>query len=329
MKLLKNSLRIPAVIAAVSFLLESLSFAVDMVPRFQTEFPHAEDQLKYSGLALLIASLVMAIVKIGEGIDLIEKISKIHLKLDAIARYGANGVALASLLNQDEEGVRRFPHALAGGAALSELIFETYSLATESFVELLQMKEIEVILPEESIINTFLRHLVEKLPIGSVWLGISCLQDRSAWDQKTGEPSFLKFESSLEDKVQCKQLTCFRSFCFESQERLTSMQEEIDKQVNIGINVKAKIVKELPNDLSVIWVPIAGGKRTWKRKMDKKNQSPVDPWTELEMKASGYAPLCGLSFDLRAGRETSRLVILPPAGVAFDDLKQNYQQAWS
>jgi len=321
LKLLKNSLRIPAAIAAVSFLLESIGFALEVIPNLSKEISRLNDPLKYCGVVLLMASLVMAILKIGDGIDLIEQISKRHFMLDAVARYGANGVALANLLNQDEEDEKKFPHAFAGGATLSELILEKYSLAAESFLDLLQKKQVEVSLPEESIINTFLKNLVNKLPDGSVWLGTSRLQEESAWNQATGEPSFLKFENRLEDRVRRKELACFRSICFEDNVRLGAMRQQIDKQREIGVRVSTFVNKDRPQDLTVIWIPTAG------RRLSAKD--PANPWLELEKEKSGYVPLCGLCFDIRGDRETSQLRIIPPAGQVFDGLRQDFLSTWN
>lgn len=323
MKLAKNALRIPAAIATISLLLEAFSFAIDIIPNLKSHFGELDDTMRYGGVVLLMGSLVFAIVKIGEALELVEQISKRHFILDGMARYGASGVALANLLSQAEDGEKRFPHAVAGGATLSELILEKYSLAAESFLDLLQKKQIEVSLPEESVINTFLRNLVNKLPEGSVWLGTSRLQEASAWHQATGEPSFLKFENRLEERVRGKEIVCFRSICFEDDSRLGTMGPEIEKQRKAGIKISTCINKRRPQDLTVIWIPTAN------KRLSTKEQSPENPWIELEKEKSGYVALCGLCFDIRGDRETSQLRIIPPNGQVFDGLKQDFLATWN
>jgi hypothetical protein len=285
------------------------------------------DGLEKFGILLFLISLVSWLEASNTGLEKLDRmaselrqLAEEAKRLDLVARYGASGVLLARLLNPQGADRTRYPHCLAGGETLSHLLLNTYTQAAEEFHRLRSGSATEVKLTEVSIINLFLRNLLESLPRGSVWLGTSRLQDSGAWEQASAEPSYYEFERAVENRINTEALTYLRVLCFENDERYKRMAQIATRQVTMGLHLRSYVKQNMPGDMSLIWVP-------------KTKPTPIgdleDPIGFLENHRDNFEPLCGLRFGIRADREIYTMDLVVPSTQEFVDLKIAFRQCWA
>jgi hypothetical protein len=239
-------------------------------------------------------------------------------RIDLVARYGASAVWLARLLNPQAADRQSLPHCKAGGETLSHLLLNRYTTTAEEFHRLQSGSAKGVKLIEASIINLFLKNLVEALPDGSVWLGISRLQASDAWGEGKAEPSYYDSENAVERCIRAKNLKYLRLLCFETQDRYAEMRHIISQQLRKGIHLQLLIKKDLPADMSLIWGPptMQGG-----------TFNVQDPIRSLENQ--GHVPLCGLAFGIRADREVYTMDLFVPSAPEFLEFNYAFGRAWA
>ena len=316
---------ITRVTAWLALSIEVFDFAAD--PLGISISPSLHGGLEKLGILLFLVSLVSWLEASNEGLAKLDKMALElqHLteeanKIDLVARYGASAACLARLMNPQGTDIDKYPHCRAGGATLSHLLLTTYTQAAEEFHRLRSGDAREVRLTEASIINLFLKNLVESLPPGSVWLGTSTLQESGAWEESTAEPSYYDFERAVETRIEQEALTYLRVLCFQNTERYQQMSRVAKHQMDQGLHVRSLIRKDLPNDLSLIWIPKAKSAA----KFDL-----ADPVRFLERQTSQFEPLCGLSFGIRADREVYTMDLVDPRKDEFTDLKKLFIRSWA
>jgi len=286
-----------------------------------------QGDLEKLGIVLFLISLVTWLEASNKGMTKLDQMSselraltEEAKKIDLIARYGSSAVWLARLLNPQGQDVARFPHCRAGGETLSHLLLNTYTQAAEEFYRFRSGEKDKVELSEASIINLFLKNLILSLPRGSVWLGTSKLQDSTAWEERTAEPSYYEFESAVEARIEKSDLTYLRLLCFQDEERYRQMSHILGRQEGKGLRVRVLIQNELPQDISLIWVP----KTRLPNEFDFS-----DPVQFLQKQSSKFEPLCGLSFGIRADREVNQMQLIRPDAEEFSELKRAFRKSWA
>jgi hypothetical protein len=286
--------------------------------------PAVYDGLEKFGILLFLFALIGWLDTSNKKLEKVDQIaSEIRAvveqgrKIDFVARYGAGAATLARLLSPDERDGIRFPHCLAGGQTLSELILETYSQAAEQFHRFSIGGSREVTLTESSVINLFLTKLMERLPRGSVWLGTSRLQDQGAWVEGSAEPAYSAFLQAAADAIKDRQLTYLLVFCFDDLSRCQKMSPVAKHRSELGLDVRCYVRDRMPDDFSLIWVPKAGANCPLR---------PCDP-NFYETLDSNFQALCGLRFGIRAFREVSKMNLVG-LGNEFDELKSEFMATW-
>lgn len=195
---------------------------------------------------------------------------------------------------------------------------ETYSQTAEQFHRLSIGSGREVTLTESSVINLFLTKLMGRLPQGSIWLGTSKLQDHGAWVKGTAEPAYSTFLDAAERAIKDHGLKYLLVFCFDSKDLSQRMMPIAQHRSGLGVHVRSLVTEEMPEDLSLVWVPNPG----------------LGPETDLggpkffEALESRYQPLCGLRFGIRANREVSRMELVGP-GDDFRNMAAMFRRSWN
>ncbi len=280
---------------------------------------HNDEGLKKLGILLFLISLVSWLESSNKALAKLDEMASQLARLNLVAKYGSSAVWLAQLLHpHDDGGTDKYPHCRAGGEALSQLLLNTYTQNAVDFHELRRGDRGEVRLKEYSVINLFLKNLVTSLPPGSVWFGVSRLQDSRAWKKESAEESYLGFEKELEDRAKTQVLTCFRVLCFENEARSDRMARVAQRQIKNGLHVRRRI-NSAETDLSLIWVP------TSKIKPRSRLQ---DPLKFLEDSTANFEPLCCLEFTIRGGREVDTVTLSPGFSEKFSDLKDEFRDNW-
>jgi hypothetical protein len=289
--------------------------------------PNLHDGLEKFGILLFLISLVSWLETSNKGLEKLDRmgselgeLAEEARRMDLVARYGSGGVLLARLLNPQGVDRTKYPHCRAGGETLSHLLLNTYTQAAQEFHRLRTGDATEVKLTEVSIINLFLKNLWESLPRGSVWLGTSRLQDSGAWEEGSAEPSYYEFEGAVERRINNEGLTYLRVLCFENDERYARMAHIATRQVNMGLHLRSYVTQNMPNDMSLIWVPAT--KVTPRFDFE-------DPIGFLEKRRENFEPLCGRRFGIRADREVYTMDLVGPNTQEFVDLKIAFRQCWA
>lgn len=287
------------------------------------------------GLLLFLVSLVGWLEGSRKSLAKLEKMSRevralraTAKRMDLIARYGANTTSIARLLYPQDGMAKKYPHCIAGGETLSRLLLEIYKETAQEFDLLRNNDRSELKLKEHSVINLFLFKLVKSLPKGSVWLGISRMQDARAWREDSAEASYYDFERTVEQNVKDSSLNYFRLLCFRDEARRDEMQPVALHQKSSGIHVRSYFKDDLPPDLSLIWTPKDPDLKKLPSGKKVKAADAIDPDPIAYLEAN-YEPLCGLRFAIRGDREVDFMELFGSASDAFTELKAQFSRSWS
>lgn len=273
---------------------------------------NVEKWLQVVGIALLVTGLSVSLVRIRRITDKIETLSE---STHALIRFGGAASTVAQALLRASEGG---PHARAGTRAL-----ENYALTVlpNRANELLQLTpERTFRLVEHHYINDFLLRLVEELPAGSIWCGVTHLTE--GWLEPSAEPGYLEVVRRIQDRSRAGELTALRIYCSASEGDLAPLKAHLRRERESGIQVATLVAgagEWRPPDLTLIWPPVPRELRA-----ELVNQSdPID-----RLRKSAPLPACAMEFATTAGRMIRELNIHGSQSPAVLPLVQNFERAW-
>jgi hypothetical protein len=171
--------------------------------------------------------------------------------IDTIARYGAGGTHLAKLLRTEHH-----VFGVTGGKTLSDVVLDLYSRAAQDLHGFTTATDSQhkVELREYHVVDKFLFRLINDLPKGTVWLGVTRLQSSDAWTEGLAERSYFDFDYVARKRTSAKTMRYLRLWCFDDVQRQTAAQDIMLHQADSGIEIKALHSHKL-KDMSLIWVP--------------------------------------------------------------------------
>lgn len=177
------------------------------------------------------------------------------------------------------------------------------------------------------VVTRLLEGLINKLPQGSVWLGLSKLQKPEAWGKDLGG-----WNEKLLERSENGDIHICRIWALDTDKQLKlrtgigeqskSIKEVMEDQQKRRVFVRY-VVKPYPDDFLLIWVPQADGTRL---NLELLASLPNDPISVL--KRAGYKRLHGLRFDI-----SSSLVLATVNILSFDETERGeeaiFTAAWS
>lgn len=283
--------------------------------------------LETLSVALLFLSVFIMLRHVAQRMSSLDKVSKQVSDIadelerrDGAGRYGLGAAAVARLLDlARREGNR--PHGQAGGRILSYLMLEVFTKAAHDMSRLAAGEGDSVDLIEYHVADRFVHALIDSLPAGSAWIGISRLQNVDAWRQQTAHVDFRDFQKAVERRCTGEQINYLRLWCFDEECRRKEMDTILEEHRKAGLVQRWMVDTDSADDLSIIWVP--------RRPMIKRTEignieRPIDEWES----GIDLEPLCGIRFKTRGGRELEGMTIFSPASDEFRNLCHNWERRW-
>jgi hypothetical protein len=172
-------------------------------------------------------------------------------------------------------------------------------------------------------IHNYLDNLVDSLPDGACWCGITLLEKRDAWLNPVDD-KFKDFTNKIRERVQEKRLHVYRIYYFHTREAYKNLTSEIKKEVECGINIKIIIGPEHnclpPDDISLLWIP--RNRRSLKdSQLVRENLRMVDD-------ENCFQKLCAVQFGVKYGSVLTNLILFSPASKEFATQKSRYVDYW-
>lgn len=287
-----------------------------------------ERNLNLFSIALLFVSIFVMLRQVGQRLGSVDAVSK---QVGAIAdelerrdragRYGLGAASVASLLDlARRQG--NYAHSQSGGRILSHLLLEVFTDAAHDLSRLAKGEKTSVELVEYHLVDRFVHELIDSLPTGSAWIGLSRLQNVDAWEQQTSHAHFHEFQKAVERRCKNEEINYLRLWCFDSDSDRQGMAAILERQKKAGL-VQRWIVEEgATDDFSLIWAP--------KRALSIRTEicdpeAPMDAWDSSE---SELVPLCGIRFKTRGGRELEGMTIYSPDTEDFRHMQVAWERRW-
>ena len=308
-------------IKVIQFIGDSSGWAKDHPTLFSTLSPLSLILFAIS-LVIWLHSSQKQMAKVDKIAERVEDIKSELDRVDRIARYGSGGVWLAKLLGPDSQW-QRLAHCHAGGVTLSNLLLDVYTSAAEDFHRLTSRNATEIKLVEYHVVDKFLLNLMKALPPGSIWLGVSRLQSSDAWERLSAEPAYIEFQEMVERRSRERTIQLLRLLCFEDAEHRSRMAPVITQQINAGLRLRVLVSTDLPEDMSLIWVP--------KSDASKKTAPALNadsPFVDLNNREV-YQPLCAIAFQTRAGKDLDGMTLYSPESDGFGRLRAEFSVSWT
>lgn len=252
----------------------------------------------------------------------ISQIENRMAKAEQLAIIAASGEFLATLLAQGD-GASLRAHFHAGGLTLSPLLYGVLPQTAKDFHELLLgEKRDRLTLTEHHLVDTFLKNLVEALPVGSLWLGITRLQNVAGWKDKSATAAYISFQTTAAARTRKEELHYCRLWGFNSQRHFQHALRVMRQQVREKFCIRYKVQSGL-KDISIIWVPAPNSKPAKGDKGDALLAEILETG-----KSDYYVKLCAIEFVERGGRELDEMTIYSPRAPNFDDLFDTFKKNW-
>jgi hypothetical protein len=252
--------------------------------------------------------------------DILQRIERELPELDHLARIGASGTLVTALLGlQDRMNFRA--HCHAGALTISPILLENLPQTANAFYEMLRDQRREVSLKEHHIVDSFLRNLINALPRGSCWLGITRLTSAEAWAKDSANMAYYEFQTIAERRTKDGDLNYFRLWSLHDEEHVGRMRSLMTDQCSAGFRTRYA-TGALLDDISIIWIPA----RESGRLAAVEVSSPLDT---LESQPDKFEPLCAIEFTrVRGARELDEMTISSPTTDKFKELCLYFRRHW-
>jgi len=294
------------IIAAIGAVVAVAGQAVSMASKGNLSLP---DAIKVLGLAVFVAGIVLSLREISQRLG----------ELSFTQRF-AN--TLLTLSDTSRRLSRREPKSVylaATTEALSYLVSDYVPKITTKLEEFATNPRVTIEVSDHSPIFDLMYRLGQTLPTGSVWLGITLLENPSAW-VLPAETRFGRFKHIMRKRARSGELGVARIYFFQNESSLTAMQAELSEEIDSRLAVRILREPPAPPDISLLYSP----KR--RRSTQAINLEVQDPIAQLRDKS--YERLCALTYDAHAGTLLKKLSILPGDSTEFSELEGMFADAW-
>lgn len=278
--------------------------------------------LLFFSIVLWLHSSTRRLEKVDQISDRLDKIKAELEQLDRMARYGSTG-AMVNRLYGLQDALNLRPHCQAGGMTFSPLLFDDLPKAVKDFYQLNRGEETELKIKDQHIVDNFLLHLINQLPCGSNWFGVSRLQSAEAWGRQTANVAYCDFQSAVEKRTKDREINYYRLLLFEDEAHRADMEPILLQQQTAELHLRYTVGGSSMDDISIIWVPVHDAhKAITLADLD-------DPIEELSADdPSEFKPLCGIRFQTRGGRELDEMTIYSPQTFEFKDMSLQFRKRW-
>lgn len=161
------------------------------------------------------------------------------------------------------------------------------------------------------------------LPSGGVWLGITRLENPSAWKNPVIRP-FKDMKNNVGERAEKGEITVFRLYVFSSEDVFKELEEDLISEASKGINIKYIYDKpggDRLRDISILWKPAQGS--NGKADFSGNVTNPIEV-----INNAAFERLCGISFTDYLSAILTEAQIHAPESDEFQKLVDHFSQSW-
>jgi hypothetical protein len=173
---------------------------------------------------------------------------------------------------------------------------------------------------DRSPIHLLMARLGKRLPLGSVWFGITLLNQPKTWTDPLHD-QFASFKQTLSERAATQELCVLRLYYFDSEAALDSMRPQLEADKASGIITRhLSGASRQPPDISLLWRPKENGKRLI---LPENTTNPV-----RAIREQNYRPVCALVYDTLGGVTLTRVRLIPGESDEFDEWAERFTESW-
>lgn len=271
------------------------------------------------GLGVLLAGVVIALREIRERHQsLDERLNGVALAAQLALQYGSAISLISEAISEAEKNPQDIPHIRAVSRTLQQYALTIIPERARGLHALLSQRQFLTLL-EYHFLNDFLRKLVEELPQGSSWFGITHLTE--GWLKETAEPGYRDFAETMQERCEARDLRVLRIYCYQKDKDLEALHAHLAQEKEKHLVVRTLSLSEFfPPDLSLIWpvVPSLTDPAPFENSLE-----PVRFFTDRKIE-----PVSALEFTAGAGRLLREFKIYVPRSPQVLFLQQQFAEAW-
>jgi hypothetical protein len=190
-------------------------------------------------------------------------------------------------------------------------------------------------IPDNAPIYDMLGGLARELPEGSVWLGISLLDNPAAWTNP--QDRFNSYTRTMRDKASAGELMIGRLYYSrlsvprtgeipsapaEDESPGDALLRAMLEEAKAGIAIRFVTGPRdfAPDDMSLVWVPAPGGPRL---------REIPDERVATALRGAGYSLLCAISYVVRAGSVLQEMKIHSERSTEAARLVAVFEEYWT
>lgn len=176
-----------------------------------------------------------------------------------------------------------------------------------------------ILIDDQSLINTYLKHLSDIMPNGVLWLGVTKLTD--GWIKKYSEIGFDDFISTIETRSLNGQVKVVRIYCAEKESDLTRIAPHLINQVAQGVLVYTctmKIGDPPSKDISILY-SIPSFKTVDLSQVPVKGHEAFHEHVRRQLN-----PMLALHFGTKAGIFLNTMEIISPESDFFVEQRMHF-----
>jgi hypothetical protein len=215
-------------------------------------------------------------------------------------------------------------HLLAGINVLQEMHKLNVHGNFKSMEGLGEKRAQSASLKDRSIAFLFLKELLELLPSGGVWFGVTHLTSPKVWRGKQLSEDFNNYRGNMWTRATAGDIRVFRIYYFSNAHDFHQMSTVLEDERNNGVLVRYMIGGQPPPDMSLLWSPAAPSKRSHLELDGITSHSNIEA-----MKSRGFLPICGIKFDVRSHEQLNDVEVNDPDSDEFRTLLRKFTEAWS
>ena len=208
-------------------------------------------------------------------------------------------------------------HVRATSNVLNSILRDYVPRLANNLKQFTAEQAVQIEVEDQSPVFGLMYEIAQGLPIGSAWLGITLLENESAWETPLDD-TFIDFRNLMRQRAEEKELSVLRLYYFRSEQAFTNLRRILCDEVKSGIIVRYLIdVRPPPPDISLLWLPPrtvrvpVGGVR------------PID-----DVHRNKYVPLCLLDYATRSGLLLTKLSVRAGTSESFGKKERIFAEFW-
>jgi hypothetical protein len=269
------------------------------------------DVLTPIGVFIFVATLVISIRYMFDRLKNLDVVREDLHQLAAIAAYGdAMSRVVSAYGNVNEDA-----HYVRASSKILQNHVKTYLTQFADGVGTLRDGRSVFPLTETYMISSMLGAILDMLPAGAVWLGVTRLT--AAWN--ISDPDFRAFSDQMHGRSQKGDLTVLRLYRLSDKPDdglRAAVQEHKEK------NVIQRFTYAEVDDISILWGPPGKG-----IKLGDQLRS-ADSLPTVELRRLGLQPICAMRFEARNGIWLHQVRVIPPTLPEFQRACNDFDGNW-